>query len=106
MRACDQRERNAQLAKRAQSALRESQAQLGLIVEHSSDVIVLIGLDGSRSYVSPAVERLLGWRPEDMVGSVDGRGPVARLSSGTRIRPACLCRAQLNATGRRGEFGQ
>jgi len=96
VRACDQRERNAQLAKRAQSALRESQAQLGLI----------IGLDGSRSYVSPAVERLLGWRPEDMVGSVDGRGPVARLSSGTRIRPACLCRAQLNATGRRGEFGQ
>jgi diguanylate cyclase (GGDEF)-like protein/PAS domain S-box-containing protein len=59
----------AEVAKRAQSALRESQAQLGLIVEHSSDVIMLIGLDGIRSYVSPAVERLLGWRPEEMVGS-------------------------------------
>jgi diguanylate cyclase (GGDEF)-like protein/PAS domain S-box-containing protein len=59
----------AEMAKRAQSALRESQAQLGLIVEHSSDVIMLIGLDGIRRYVSPAVERLLGWRPEDMVGS-------------------------------------
>jgi diguanylate cyclase (GGDEF)-like protein/PAS domain S-box-containing protein len=59
----------AEVAKRVQSALRESQAQLGLIVEHSSDVIMLIGLDGIRSYVSPAVERLLGWRPEEMVGS-------------------------------------
>jgi len=59
----------AEMAKRAQSALRESQAQLGLIVEHSSDVIMLIGVDGIRSYVSPAVERLLGWRPEEMVGS-------------------------------------
>jgi diguanylate cyclase (GGDEF)-like protein/PAS domain S-box-containing protein len=59
----------AEVAKRAQSALRESQAQLGLIVEHSSDVIMLIGLDGVRRYVSPSVERLLGWRPEEMVGS-------------------------------------
>jgi diguanylate cyclase (GGDEF)-like protein/PAS domain S-box-containing protein len=59
----------AEVAKRASSALRESQAQLALIVEHSSDVIMLIGLDGIRRYVSPAVERLLGWRPEEMVGS-------------------------------------
>jgi diguanylate cyclase (GGDEF)-like protein/PAS domain S-box-containing protein len=59
----------AEMAKRAQSALRESEAQLGLIVEHSSDVIMLLGLDGVRRYVSPAVERLLGWRPQEMVGS-------------------------------------
>jgi diguanylate cyclase (GGDEF)-like protein/PAS domain S-box-containing protein len=59
----------AEMAKRASSALRESEAQLGLIVEHSSDVIMLIGLDGVRRYVSPAIERLLGWRPEEMVGS-------------------------------------
>jgi diguanylate cyclase (GGDEF)-like protein/PAS domain S-box-containing protein len=60
---------DAEVAKRTQVALRESQARLGLIVEHSSDVIILIGLDGVRQYVSPAVERMLGWRPEDMVGS-------------------------------------
>jgi len=59
----------AEVAKRTQSALRESQAQLGLIVEHSSDVIILIGPEGVRRYVSPAVERMLGWRPEEMVGS-------------------------------------
>jgi diguanylate cyclase (GGDEF)-like protein/PAS domain S-box-containing protein len=56
-------------AKRANSALRESQAQLALIVEHSSDVIMHMDLDGIRRYASPAVERLLGWRPEEMVGS-------------------------------------
>ncbi len=59
----------AEVSKRATSALRESEAQLALIVEHSSDIIILMGLDGVRHYVSPAVERLLGWRPEDMVGS-------------------------------------
>ncbi len=59
----------AELARRASSALRESQAQLALIVENSTDVILLLGLDGNRQYVSPAVERLLGWRPEEMLGS-------------------------------------
>ena len=59
---------NAEMAKRTEAALQESRAQLGLLVEHSSDVIILVGLDGIRRYVSPAVERLLGWRPQDMVG--------------------------------------
>ena len=58
----------AEVSRRTNAALRESQAQLALIVEHSSDVIMLIGPDGIRRYVSPAVERLLGWRPEEMVG--------------------------------------
>jgi diguanylate cyclase (GGDEF)-like protein/PAS domain S-box-containing protein len=60
---------DAEVAKRATLALRESQAQLGLLVEHSSDVIILAGMDGVRHYVSPAVERLLGWRPEELVGN-------------------------------------
>lgn len=58
----------AEMAKRTEAALQESRAQLGLLLEHSSDVIILDGLDGIRRYVSPAVERLLGWRPQDMVG--------------------------------------
>ena len=60
---------DAEMAKRTQMELRQAQSQLGLIVEHSSDVIILLGLDGTRQYVSPAVERMLGWRPEEMVGS-------------------------------------
>jgi diguanylate cyclase (GGDEF)-like protein/PAS domain S-box-containing protein len=59
----------AEVAKRTQISLRESQERLGLIVEHSSDGIILIGHEGIRQYVSPAVERMLGWRPEEMVGS-------------------------------------
>jgi diguanylate cyclase (GGDEF)-like protein/PAS domain S-box-containing protein len=59
----------AEISKRAQSALRDSQAELALIVEHSSDVVILVDFDGVRRYVSPAVERLLGWRPEEMAGT-------------------------------------
>jgi diguanylate cyclase (GGDEF)-like protein/PAS domain S-box-containing protein len=68
----------AEAAKRTQIALRESQAQLGLIVQHSSDVIILIGIEGVRQYVSPAVERMLGWRPEELVGSTSLLGNSPR----------------------------
>jgi diguanylate cyclase (GGDEF)-like protein/PAS domain S-box-containing protein len=59
----------AAIARRTKAALRESQMELGLIVEHSTDVVMFVDLDGSRRYVSPVVERLLGWRPDEMVGS-------------------------------------
>jgi diguanylate cyclase (GGDEF)-like protein/PAS domain S-box-containing protein len=64
----------AEVAKRTKAELGESQARLGLLVEHSSDVVILIGLDGIRRYVSPAAERLLGWRPDEMVGSTAALG--------------------------------
>jgi diguanylate cyclase (GGDEF)-like protein/PAS domain S-box-containing protein len=49
--------------------LRESQAELGLLVEHSGDAVMSLAPDGTRRYVSPAIERLLGWRPDELVGS-------------------------------------
>jgi diguanylate cyclase (GGDEF)-like protein/PAS domain S-box-containing protein len=39
-----------------------------LLAEHASDMIVRVGLDGVRIYVSPGARRLLGRSPEDMVG--------------------------------------
>jgi diguanylate cyclase (GGDEF)-like protein/PAS domain S-box-containing protein len=58
----------AETARRNKAALRESQAELGLLVEHSGDAVIFLGFDSVRRYVSPVVERLLGWRPEEMVG--------------------------------------
>ena len=43
---------------------------LRTLLENTSDVICLLRADGSFSYVSPAIQRMLGYLPEDLVGTV------------------------------------
>jgi diguanylate cyclase (GGDEF)-like protein/PAS domain S-box-containing protein len=38
-----------------------------LLAENAGDVVIRLSLDGVRQYVSPAVERVLGWRPEELL---------------------------------------
>jgi PAS domain S-box-containing protein len=59
---------HAEMARRTKAALRESEARLGLLAENSGVVVALSDLDGTRRYVSPAAERVLGWRAEELVG--------------------------------------
>jgi PAS domain S-box-containing protein len=53
----------------AEGASRESEELLRPVVEHASDVISLLGADRRVRYVSPAMERVLGYRPEERVGA-------------------------------------
>jgi len=53
--------------RRAHRASGELQKRLRLLMEHSSDVIVLTDLDGRRLYVSPAVREVTGHAPEAFV---------------------------------------
>ncbi len=50
------------------SALAASEARLRAFIEHAHDVVAVLALDGTILYESPAVERMLGFRPEAMVG--------------------------------------
>jgi PAS domain S-box-containing protein len=43
-----------------------SERRFRLMAEASSDIIGLSTLDGKRLYISPAVERVLGWRPDEL----------------------------------------
>lgn len=52
----------------ALNGVRRSQARYKLLADNMADVITRIGLDGSSSYISPAVERLLGYTPSEMAG--------------------------------------
>ena len=58
----------AAASKRARAALQEIEAKFQLLAENSGDIIALSDIDGTRQYVSPAAERVLGWRPEVLTG--------------------------------------
>ncbi|PYN80569.1 MAG: hypothetical protein DMD96_13715 [Candidatus Rokuibacteriota bacterium] len=45
------------------------EARLSWLLEHASDMVSVIDQDGTVRYESPSVERLLGWRPEELVGT-------------------------------------
>src|SRR5215212_8468756 len=38
------------------------------LVQYSSDIVAVLEDDGSIRYISPSVERVLGYRPEDLLG--------------------------------------
>lgn len=48
---------------------RESAASFRLLAESTSDMITRCDLQGTRLYVSPASETLLGFKPEELVGT-------------------------------------
>ena len=53
---------------RVESALRRSEEHFRSLIEHSSDVITIISRDGTISYESPSLERVLGYKPEELIG--------------------------------------
>ena len=51
--------------KKAEEALRESEAKYRFLAEHASDVLWTVDLDMRTTYVSPSIERVLGFAPEE-----------------------------------------
>ena len=54
--------------KRAEEALRKSEALQGKMVANIGDVIVIIDQNGINRYKSPNIEKWFGWRPEEVIG--------------------------------------
>jgi diguanylate cyclase (GGDEF)-like protein/PAS domain S-box-containing protein len=48
---------------------RQSEARFRSLVQHSSDVMTITGRDGTVRYMSPSVERVLGFDPDGLLGS-------------------------------------
>jgi len=54
--------------KTVEIALKESERKYQMIVENTHDVIILTNTHGSISYLSPACESGLGYKPEELIG--------------------------------------
>ncbi len=54
--------------KRIEEAMRHSEEQFRTIIENSLDIITILNDDGTMRYESPSVERVLGYKPDEMIG--------------------------------------
>jgi len=60
----------AREVERARSELRRQRSQFRLLAEHASDIVYRADADRLVTWVSPAVTSALGWRPDELVGTV------------------------------------
>lgn len=54
--------------KQAEAALARSEAKWRSLIQNSSDIIAILGIDGSIRYHSPSTARVLGYAPNDLMG--------------------------------------
>jgi PAS domain S-box-containing protein len=54
--------------KRAEEALRASEVRFRALIENAPGAVTVIGADGCLIYVSSSTERVMGYRPEDVLG--------------------------------------
>ena len=53
---------------RGEETLRQSEEHYRSLTENAGDVVSILDADGIMRYGSPSVERVLGWRPDELVG--------------------------------------
>jgi PAS domain S-box-containing protein len=55
--------------RRAEEALQASEEHFRSLIENALDVIAVVDADGTVRYTSPAIERVLGYSPDEQVGA-------------------------------------
>jgi PAS domain S-box-containing protein len=64
-----ERKQHEQALRESQEALRASEVRYRTLAENSYDVICLFSADGHVLYTSPSIKRVLGYEPEERIGT-------------------------------------
>ncbi len=65
---------------------RKSEERFRSLIQNSSDVVAVVGADGVTHYVSPAVERILGYKPQDATDHSVFMPPIMHPDDIDRVR--------------------
>ena len=87
---------------RAQRSLKESEERFRSLVMNSSDMITLFTPDGTRLYASPSIERVLGYKPEEIIGG--NAFDLVHPDDAPGLREEFAERARTPGTGKPFEF--
>jgi PAS domain S-box-containing protein len=87
---------------RAEKSLKESEQRFRSLVMNSSDMITVFAPDGTRLYASPSTERVLGYKPEKLIGG--SAFDLVHPDDAERVREEFADRARAPGTGRPFEF--
>ncbi|HEY9851412.1 MAG TPA: response regulator [Leptolyngbyaceae cyanobacterium] len=60
--------RRSRTRRKTEQALRENQERFRSLIENALDIIKVVGTDGKIRYESPSIERVLGYKPEELIG--------------------------------------
>jgi PAS domain S-box-containing protein len=55
--------------RQAENALQQNMMRYRLLIENVSDVVALVSAEGQIQYLSPSVRKVLGYDPEDLIGT-------------------------------------
>jgi diguanylate cyclase (GGDEF)-like protein/PAS domain S-box-containing protein len=55
--------------KEVEKVIKESEERFRSLVQYASDIITILEADGTVRYISPAVERVMGYKPEEQKGT-------------------------------------
>jgi diguanylate cyclase (GGDEF)-like protein/PAS domain S-box-containing protein len=97
--------------KASEAAVVANEARFRALVQHGGDIITIADARGGMLYVSPAIERALGYTPDDFVGTAvfaylhpDDQATVAATFARALAQPGLLVEATYRARHRDGSW--
>ena len=75
----------------AQEELGQREASFRALLEHASDVLAVLDLDSTFKYINPAVQQVLGFAPDQLIGA-----PATALLDAQHLHPADAVLLQLH----------
>ncbi len=81
--------------RQSEKALRESEARFHALVQNALDIVMVTDPVGTIRYMSPSVEQVLGYRPQEMVGTNSAEYvPIPTTLKGHLGNSRCSCPSQ------------